>query len=88
MLVNILVSAVAGVLWMGWAAVKRAPYAWRAVVTIAMLSTAMSLELLDFPPLAWALDAHALWHAATVPTMLMWYRFLTADAQARASKAD
>lgn len=88
MLVNIAVSAVAGLLWIGWAVVQREPHAWRAVVTVAALSAAMSLELLDFPPLWWTLDAHALWHAATVPTMLMWYRFLTADSLSRRNKLD
>jgi post-GPI attachment to proteins factor 3 len=86
MAVNIAVSAVAGVLWVGWAAVRRPPHAWRALLTVAVLSAAMALELLDFAPLGWVLDAHALWHAATVPTMLLWYRFLIADAVARRNK--
>lgn len=41
---------------------------------------AMSLELLDFPPLGRILDAHALWHAATVPIGVLWYDFLIEDA--------
>ena len=88
MLVNIVASAIAGTLWVGWAIVRRPPHAWRALATIGVLTVAMSLELLDFPPLAWALDAHALWHAATIPTMLMWYRFLIADVAVRRGKAD
>ena len=45
-----------------------------------MMMCAMSLELLDFPPIGRILDAHALWHAATVPIGEMWYNFLIEDA--------
>jgi len=40
----------------------------------------MLLEVLDFPPLAAALDAHALWHAATAPLAALWFAFVAADA--------
>jgi hypothetical protein len=33
----------------------------------------MALELLDFPPFLWILDAHALWHLTTVPLIPLWY---------------
>ncbi|KAI9433921.1 Per1-like protein [Lactarius indigo] len=42
---------------------------------------ATALELLDFPPLGRVLDAHALWHLATVPLAVMWYDFLLVDSQ-------
>lgn len=38
------------------------------------------LEVLDFPPLLIHFDAHALWHAATVPLGFLWYMFWNADA--------
>jgi hypothetical protein len=41
---------------------------------------AMSLELLDFPPLLQAVDAHALWHLSTVPIAYLYYRFQREDA--------
>jgi hypothetical protein len=40
----------------------------------------MSLELLDFPPILRVLDAHAAWHAATIPLALAWWDFLVKDA--------
>jgi hypothetical protein len=40
----------------------------------------MSFELLDFAPLFRLLDAHALWHLATIPLAAGWWRFLTSDA--------
>lgn len=47
---------------------------------VTWLIAAMSLELLDFPPV-WGLDAHALWHAATVGPTVAWYWFLGEDAR-------
>lgn len=36
---------------------------------------ALSLEVYDFPPIFIHFDAHACWHAATVPLGFMWYIF-------------
>lgn len=48
---------------------------------LAFLWLASCLELFDFPPIWRALDAHALWHAATVPLAGMWYSWLIEDAR-------
>lgn len=45
------------------------------------MSASVLLELLDFPPILRILDAHALWHLATVPITQMWYEWLVNDAQ-------
>jgi len=42
---------------------------------------AASLEIFDFPPFWGILDAHSLWHAATVPLGFMWYHFWDLDFQ-------
>lgn len=65
--------------WLVWVSRVRHPgrrilYQFMALVHVAML-----LEVLDFPPLFWLLDAHALWHAATVPLTYLWYQFVFAD---------
>ncbi|XP_034941578.1 post-GPI attachment to proteins factor 3 [Chelonus insularis] len=36
-------------------------------------------EVADFPPIFWTLDAHALWHASTVPLVYLLYRFMILD---------
>ncbi|KAK7969701.1 hypothetical protein PG988_008774 [Apiospora saccharicola] len=50
-------------------------------LSVAWLMMAMSLELLDFPPLWGAIDAHSLWHLGTIFPAIVWYRFLVKDAQ-------
>ncbi|KAI5118327.1 hypothetical protein M0805_006609 [Coniferiporia weirii] len=59
---------------------RRPKCASKAALCVALTMAAMSLELFDFPPFARVLDAHALWHAATVPIAELWYNFLVEDA--------
>lgn len=49
-----------------------------ALVILTLL--AMSFELLDFAPIGRLVDAHAVWHACTIPLGLAWWRFLANDA--------
>lgn len=46
---------------------------------LAMIG-AVCLEIFDFPPWWRVIDAHSLWHLATVPIVIFWYRFLLLDA--------
>jgi hypothetical protein len=43
-------------------------------------TAAMSLELFDFPPYYRVIDAHSLWHLATIFIARGWYGFLIRDA--------
>lgn len=52
----------------------------KAFVFVLLTTAATALELLDFPPWRFAVDAHALWHLATVPITKFWYDFLVEDA--------
>jgi len=80
------VAAQAGV-WAAWyalvtrrASAPPAPHAALVLWFQLGLLASASLELVDFPPLARAVDAHALWHLATVPLTVLWYRFSERDA--------
>lgn len=53
----------------------------RLELILILMSASVLLELLDFPPFLRILDAHALWHLATVPITKMWYDWLVSDAQ-------
>ncbi|OMJ24645.1 Protein PER1-like protein [Smittium culicis] len=46
------------------------------ILLIFATDLAFSLEAFDFPPLFDVLDAHSLWHAATFPISILWYRWL------------
>ncbi|KAI8816444.1 Per1-like-domain-containing protein [Fimicolochytrium jonesii] len=80
---GIVVGAVANLAWVSWAVRnwRTRPYAWKIVVMVVAITAAMALEVLDFPPWMWVLDAHALWHAATIPLVRFYYEFLVDDVR-------
>ncbi|OCH88239.1 Per1-like protein [Obba rivulosa] len=58
----------------------RPQYCTKAAIFVALTTLATALEVLDFPPWARIIDAHSLWHLATVPIASFWYKFLVQDA--------
>ncbi|XP_008548871.1 post-GPI attachment to proteins factor 3 isoform X1 [Microplitis demolitor] len=48
---------------------------WFTILTVAVTL----LEVADFPPIFWTLDAHALWHASTAPLVYLLYKFMISD---------
>ncbi|KAE9621008.1 hypothetical protein Lalb_Chr01g0009021 [Lupinus albus] len=46
---------------------------------------AMVLQTFDFPPYKGYVDAHALWHATTIPLAFLWWSFIMDDAEFRTS---
>ncbi|KAL7748642.1 hypothetical protein RI367_006053 [Sorochytrium milnesiophthora] len=79
---NVAIGVAHSLLWLVWVARNwsRSRQLCRLCLgCVLALSAAMSLELFDFPPIAWTLDAHSLWHAVTVPIAMVWYRFLALD---------
>jgi post-GPI attachment to proteins factor 3 len=81
MAANVVVGIVQNILW-SWFSVekyrrlKRTWAAWPGFV-VAWVLVAMSLELLDFPPLWGCLDAHSLWHLGTVVPTWLWYKYVS-----------
>lgn len=59
----------------------RPPHYARPFVVLTAFTSFSALELLDFPPLFRALDAHALWHLSTVLIVKWWYLCLLEDAR-------
>ncbi|XP_052756437.1 post-GPI attachment to proteins factor 3 isoform X2 [Galleria mellonella] len=76
MMVNIFFGVLGSATWVCWAGGQLAAgrrHAWRVAAFTALSGAALALELLDFAPRrAW--DAHALWHLATAPLPLLFYR--------------
>ncbi|KAK9898947.1 Per1-like protein [Cystobasidium minutum MCA 4210] len=83
MLFNVSIGISHNLLWLGWTfdlSSQRAPHYLRPAVVLTLLSSLTALELLDFPPIFRSLDAHALWHLATIPVIKWWYECLVIDA--------
>ncbi|KAF9111546.1 hypothetical protein BGX27_004768 [Mortierella sp. AM989] len=77
------VGAIHNIWWICWSIShwRERPYAWEPAILGILVTAAMCLEILDFAPLHGILDAHSLWHAATIPLVPMWYRFLLKDTE-------
>ncbi|RKF79330.1 Protein PER1-like protein [Golovinomyces cichoracearum] len=84
-LANVIVGITQNAMW-SWFSVRRYQQSgqfwaiWPGIV-VTWVILAMSLELMDFPPLWGYLDAHSLWHLGTVGPTIIWYNFLIKDAQ-------
>ena len=78
MAANVVAGIISNVLW-SWFSLKtyqklKKPWtAWPGLI-VAWIIMAMSLELLDFPPVAGMVDAHSLWHLGTVIPTVWWYK--------------
>ncbi|KAK6166706.1 hypothetical protein SNE40_023340 [Patella caerulea] len=81
--VNITLGILNTILWSIWSLyrIKKQPYLWKCLLAILAVPMLLLLELFDFPPIYWCLDAHALWHAGTVPFALMWISFIVDDCR-------
>lgn len=78
MAANVVVGIVQNLLW-SWFSISRyrklqKPWAAWPGLIVAWIVMAMSLELLDFPPVGGMLDAHSLWHLGTVGPTIWWYK--------------
>jgi hypothetical protein len=85
---NLAIALLHNFLWYGWTLHhfqqprrNRPAHYLRPTLVLTWLSSLMAFELFDFPPWRRLVDAHALWHLATVPVIGAWYRFYLADAR-------
>lgn len=81
---NMKVCVVMGVtqllLWTGWAGITHHPSRFKLWCVVLGTVLSLLLEIFDFPPVWNVLDAHALWHACTIPITVFWWRFIKEDA--------
>ena len=78
MVANVAIGVLQNLLWT-WFSVKnysklKKPWAAWPGMIVAWIVMAMSLELLDFPPINGMVDAHSLWHLGTVGPTMWWYK--------------
>lgn len=64
--------------WFSYDTYRRSRRAWAVWpgLVVAWVLVAMSLELLDFPPLGGSIDAHSLWHLGTIAPTVLWYKYV------------
>lgn len=72
-------------IWAIWAGSTRHPSRLKLWTVVVGTSAAMLLEIYDFPPYKGYVDAHALWHATTIPLTYLWWSFIRDDAEFRTS---
>jgi len=91
MAANLVIGLVHNALWLlyPWGSIRLFPgrdkqyrpgFALQPALFVLLTTLATTLELFDFPPWYRTVDAHALWHLATVPIVPLWYDFLVKDA--------
>ncbi|GME81720.1 unnamed protein product [Ambrosiozyma monospora] len=51
------------------------------IVLVMSVLCGMSFEMFDFAPMFDLLDAHALWHFATIWPALFWYSYMVRDVE-------
>lgn len=63
--------------WILWCMTQRRKrrYVWKCFLFIVLATSSLLLEVNDFPPIFWTLDAHAIWHLVTAPLTVLFYRW-------------
>ena len=83
MMVNIIVGLLNVLCWLVWSAWKLflgRVYVWKCAISVVLTMVFVGFELADFPPIAWTIDAHSLWHFSTIFLPILWYRFVVDDS--------
>ena len=92
MAANVAVGVIQYLLWSWFSIVRyrRSKQSWAAWpgLIVAWIVVAMSLELLDFPPLGGLVDAHSLWHLGTVGPTIWWYKYVHVQSACKVSWLD
>ncbi|KAJ7982013.1 Post-GPI attachment to proteins factor 3 [Quillaja saponaria] len=85
MKVCVVIAVAQLLIWAIWAGVSLHPSRWKLWFVVVGGGLAMLLEIYDFPPYQGLLDAHAVWHATTIPLTYLWWSFIRDDAEYRTS---
>lgn len=84
MMVNVIVgllNVICWLLWAGYSFMMGKVYVWRCMLAVVLTMALVALELADFAPVAWTIDAHSLWHFSTIFLPVIWYRFVVDDCR-------
>ncbi|KAH9624234.1 hypothetical protein KSS87_004977 [Heliosperma pusillum] len=67
--------------WAVWTGMCPHPSRWKSRVVVFGGALSILLLIYDFPPYWGYVDAHALWHATTIPLSYLWWSFIKDDAE-------
>ena len=80
MLFSVLIVLANSIAWIAWSLKNwHRSYAWKLVPGFGCLYLAGLLELFEFAPWWGVFDAHAVWHASTIPLTMCMYSFVFSD---------
>lgn len=80
MIINVVINVLQLSIWAVWAWRTKHPARFKLWTVVCCAALAMLLEIFDFPPLWGFFDAHAVWHATTLPITYIWWSFIKDDA--------
>jgi len=80
MIINVVINLLQLSIWAVWAWRTKHPARFKLWTVVCCAALAMLLEIFDFPPLWGFFDAHAVWHATTLPITYIWWSFIKDDA--------
>ncbi|KAI1248429.1 hypothetical protein MGN70_009627 [Eutypa lata] len=91
MAANVAVGVLQNSIWTWFSYVRwresRRTWAFLPGCAVTWITMAMGFELLDFPPLWGAIDAHSLWHLGTIVPIMMWYNWMVRDSEDEIAKS-
>jgi len=81
MKINLVVGLVNAIGWWLWCLSHYAKqgYAWKCATFVVLVVLTTALDVIEFSPFFWILDAHSLWHLSTAPLPILWYSFIIDD---------
>ncbi|XP_044732988.1 post-GPI attachment to proteins factor 3 [Chrysoperla carnea] len=81
MFLNVFVGGLTCVLWIIWCLknIHKYKHLRKCLIFVTLMPAVTAFEILDFPPIWWLIDAHSLWHLATVPLNIVFYNFIIED---------
>lgn len=84
---NAVIGAISNCLWMNWAYRNRHTAVGLRMLQFTVLSVLATLMVaIDFPAVWDLIDMHALWHLATIPLTVFWYKTIALDAASQSKQ--
>jgi len=81
-MINVFIGLINVFSWLFWCLINfnSSNYVWRCAICVVLTLCFAGLELIDFTPIGWSIDAHALWHFSTIFLPYFWYKFVIDDS--------